>query len=95
MQKHTLYDIFNNFKCNDNIIHININESEGTYNIGDKLNCIFENGEFDYTIVEIQSNYNVVDKNIESGDIFTNEKIVGDFKRVESHFECICYRRTS
>ena len=34
-QKWTLYDIYSNFKCNGNIIHININDYEGTYNVGD------------------------------------------------------------
>jgi|688.fasta_scaffold2810610_1 hypothetical protein len=33
-QKGTLYDIYSNFKCNGNIIHITINDYEGTSNVG-------------------------------------------------------------
>ncbi len=29
--KRTLYDIYSNFKCNGNIIHINVNDYEGTH----------------------------------------------------------------
>ena len=34
-QKGTSYDIYSNLKCNGNIIHINKNDYEGTYNVGD------------------------------------------------------------
>ena len=37
----TLYDIYSNFKCNGNIIHININDCGGTYNVGDQLNLYY------------------------------------------------------
>ena len=49
-QKGTLYDIYSNFKCNGNVIHININDYEGTYNVGDILHCIADKGEVNYTI---------------------------------------------
>jgi hypothetical protein len=42
-QKGTLYDIHSNFKCNGNIVHINIDDYEGTYNVGDVLYCITDN----------------------------------------------------
>ncbi len=40
-QKGTLHDIYSNFKCNGNIIHININDYESTYNVGDVLNLYY------------------------------------------------------
>ena len=42
-QKGTLYDIHSNFKCNGNIVHINIDDYEETYNVGDVLCCITDN----------------------------------------------------
>jgi hypothetical protein len=42
VQKVTLYDIYavySKFKCNRNMIHINKNDYEGTYNIVDVSNC--------------------------------------------------------
>ena len=42
--------IYSNFKCNENIIDININDYEGTYNVGDILHCIADKGEVNYTI---------------------------------------------
>ena len=50
---------------------MNIYEYEGTYNVGDKLNCILPNGEIDYAKKEIHSNYTIVGNNIKSGDNFT------------------------
>ena len=44
--------MYSNFKCNGNIIHININDYEGTYNVVDVLNCITKKGEVNYTIIE-------------------------------------------
>ena len=43
------------------------------------MNCILQSWEIDYTIIEIPSNYIIVDKNIESVDIFVNGKIVDHF----------------
>ena len=37
--------IVSNFKCNGNIIHININDYEGTYNVGNVLYCIADKGD--------------------------------------------------
>ncbi len=71
----TSYDIYNNFKCNDNTIHINMNEHERTSNVGYKLNCMLKNGEFAYRTIEIYNNYTVVDKILECGDVFINGKI--------------------
>jgi hypothetical protein len=39
-----LYDIYNDFRCNDSIIQITITDYEGVYNIGDRLNCMFKVG---------------------------------------------------
>jgi hypothetical protein len=61
-QKGTLYYICTNFKCNGNIFHININDYEGTYNVGDVLNCITEKGEVNYTIIEKYDNNIIVDE---------------------------------
>ncbi len=47
---------------NGNIIHININDYDGTYNIGDVLNCITDKGEVNYTIIEKYYNNIIVDK---------------------------------
>ena len=84
-QKGTLYDIYSNFKCNGNIIHININDYEGTYNVGDVLNCITEKGEVDYTIIEKYDNNIIVDKGIDGSDIFINGKIVDDFNILDKN----------
>ena len=44
-------NIYNSiFKRNGNIIHININDYEGTYHVGDVLNCITDKGEVNYFI---------------------------------------------
>ena len=67
-QKGTLYDIYSNFKCNGNIIHINMNDYEGTYNVGDVLNCITEKGEVNYTIIEKYDNNIIVDRVIDGSD---------------------------
>ena len=64
-QKGTLYDIYSNFKCTGNIIHININYFEGTYNVGDVLNCITEKGEVNYTTIEKYYNTIIVDRVID------------------------------
>ncbi len=42
IQKRTLKDIYNEFRCTT--IHITIAEYEGVYNIGDRLNCMFIGG---------------------------------------------------
>jgi hypothetical protein len=44
--------IYSNFKCNGNIIHININDCEGTYNVGDVLHCIADKGDVNYIMTE-------------------------------------------
>jgi len=44
IQKGKLYDIYNDFRCNDNIIQITITDYEGVYNIVDRLNCMFKGG---------------------------------------------------
>ena len=49
-QKNPSYDIYNFFKYNDYIVHIDINEYEGTYNVGDKSSFTLTIGEFDCTI---------------------------------------------
>ena len=49
-QKNPSYDIYNFFKYNDYIVHIDINEYEGTYNVGDKSSFTLKIGEFDCTI---------------------------------------------
>ena len=67
-QKGTLYDIYSNFKCNGNIIHININDYEGTYNVGDVLNCITEKGEVNYTIIEKYDINIIVNRVIDGSD---------------------------
>ena len=51
-QKGTLYDIYSNFKCNGNIIHININDYEGTYNVGYVLHCSADKSDANYTIIK-------------------------------------------
>jgi hypothetical protein len=76
----TLYDIYKVFKMNNNIIHININEYEGTYNIGDKLSYVLkDNTEGILTIKQIFDNYIVIDEIIDETDIFINGKIISDF----------------
>jgi hypothetical protein len=76
----TLYDIYKVFKMNNNIIHININEYEGTYNIGDKLSYVLkDNAEGILTIKQIFDNYIVIDEIIDETDIFINGKIISDF----------------
>jgi len=60
LKKGTLYDICSNFEWNGNIIHININEYEGTYNEGDVPNCIADKGEVNDTIIEKYDNYTIV-----------------------------------
>jgi hypothetical protein len=85
-QKGTLYDIYSNFKCNGNIIHININDYEGTYNVGDVLNCITEKCEVNYTIIEKYDNNVIVDKVIDGSDIFINGKIVDDFNILDKNY---------
>jgi hypothetical protein len=57
--------IVSNFKCNGNIIHININDYEGTYYVGDVSNCIADKGEVNYTTIEKYDNYIIVDKVID------------------------------
>ena len=65
---------------NNNIIHININEYEGTYNIGDKLSYVLkDNAEGILTIKQIFDNYIVIDEIIDETDIFINGKIISDF----------------
>ena len=78
-QKGALYDIYSNFKCNGNIIHININDYEGTYNVGDVFHCIPDKGEVNLTSKEKYDNYIIVDSGIDGSDIFINGKIVDDF----------------
>ena len=56
-QKGTLCDIYGDFKCNGNIIHININDYEGTYNVGDVLHSITDKGKVNYTIIEKVEKY--------------------------------------
>ena len=85
-QKGTLYDIYNNFKCDGNIIHININDYEGTYNVGDVLNCITQKYEVNYTIIEKYDNKVIVDKVIDGSDIFINGKIVDDFNVLDKNY---------
>jgi hypothetical protein len=85
VQKNTLCDIYNNFKCSDNIIHININEYEGTYNVSDKLICILKNGEFDCAIQEIHNTYIIIGKFSET-DIFKNGKIEDDFDTLDKNY---------
>ena len=85
-QKGTLYDIYNNFKCDGNIIHININDYEGTYNVGDVLNCITQKYEVNYTIIEKYDNNVIVDKVIDGSDIFINGKIVDDFNVLDKNY---------
>ena len=84
-QKGTLYNICSNFKCNGNIIHININDYEGTYNVGDVLNCITQKYEVNYTIIEKYDNNVIVDKVIDGSDIFMIDKIVDDFNTLDKH----------
>ena len=43
--------IYKKFKCNDNINH-KIHEHEGTLDVGDRLNCILKNGEFECEMQE-------------------------------------------
>ena len=81
-----MYDIYGNFKCNGNIIHININDYEGTYNIGDVLNCITGKGEVNYTIIEKNDNNIIVDKVIDGSDIFINGKIVDDCNILDKNY---------
>ncbi len=70
-------------KCNRNIIHININDYEGTYNIGDVLNCVvLEKGEFNYAIIEKYD----VDKIIDCSDIFVNGKTVEDLIILDTNY---------
>ena len=85
-QKGTLYHIYSNLKCNGNIIHININDYEGTYNVGDVLNCITEKGEVNYSIIEKYDNNIIVDKVIDGSDIFINGKIVDDFNILDKNY---------
>ena len=75
-QKGTLNNTYSNCKCNGNIIHINVNDYEGTYNVGDVLNCITEKGEVIYTIIEKYDN----------SDIFINGKIVNDFNILDKNY---------
>ena len=49
-RKNPSYDIYNFFKYNDYIVHIDINEYEGTYHVGDKSSFTSTIGEFDCTI---------------------------------------------
>ena len=59
---YTLYDIYNDFRCNDNMIRITITDYQGVYKIGDISNCMFKGGtEVDYIIKEIYENYIVVE----------------------------------
>jgi hypothetical protein len=51
IQKGTLYEIYSSLKCNRNIIHININDDEGTYNVGDVLHCSTDKGEVNYIYI--------------------------------------------
>jgi hypothetical protein len=72
-QKGTLHDVYSNFKCNGNIIHININYCEGTYNVGVVLHCITDKVEVNYTINRIIEKYYfniIVDKVIDGIDIY-------------------------
>ena len=85
-QKGTLYDIYSNFKCNGNIIHININDYEGTYNVGEVLHCITDEGEVNLTIIEKYDNYIIVDHVIDGSDIFINGKIVDDFNILDKNY---------
>ena len=80
IQKGTLYDIYNDFRCNDIIMHITITDYEVVDNIDDRLNCMFKDGtEDDNTVKEIYENYIVVDNDLGSEDaIFVNGKIVED-----------------
>ena len=78
-QKGALYDIYSNFKCNGNIIHININDYEGTYNVGDVFHCIPDKGEVNLTSKEKYDNYIIVDKVMDGSDIIINGTIVDDF----------------
>ncbi len=40
--------------CNENIKNVNINDYEGSHNVGDKLNCVLKKGNvIDYLIAEI------------------------------------------
>ena len=81
-----MYDIYSNFKCNGNTIHVNVNDDEGTYNVGDVLNCITEKGEVDYTIIEKHDNNIIVDKVIDGSDIFIDGKIVDDFNILDKNY---------
>jgi hypothetical protein len=64
------YLIHSNSKCNGNIIHINFNDCEGTYNVGDAFNCITYKGEVNYTPIEKHDNNVIVDKVVDGSDIF-------------------------
>jgi hypothetical protein len=81
-----MYDIYSNFKCNGNTIHVNVNDDEGTYNVGDVLNCITEKGEVNYTIMEKCDNYILVGKVIDGSDIFIDGKIVDDFDILDKNY---------
>jgi hypothetical protein len=85
-QKRTLYDICSNFKYNGKIIHININDYEGTYDVGDVLHCITDKGEVNYTIAEKYDNNTIVDKFIDGSDILINGKVVDDFDILDKNF---------
>ena len=85
-QKGALYDIYSNFKCNGNIIHININDYEGTYNVGDVFHCIPDKGEVNLTSKEKYDNYIIVDSGIDGSDIFINGKIVDDFNILDKNY---------
>ena len=71
--------IYSNFKCNENIIDININDYEGTYNVGHVLNCITYEGEVHLSIIEKYDNDIIVDKVMDGSDIIINGTIVDDF----------------
>jgi hypothetical protein len=87
-EKGTLYDIYKVFKISNNIFYININEYEGTYNVGDKLSCVLKNGKDDDVIIkEIYENCIVMDKDIPNEDvIFINGKNVDDFHTLDKNY---------
>ena len=67
--------IYSNFKCIGNTIHVSINVYEGTYNVGNVLNCITDKGQVNCNIIEKYDYYKIGDKDIEGSDIFINGKL--------------------
>jgi hypothetical protein len=81
-----MYDIYTNFKCNPSIIHVNINDDEGTYNVGNVLNCCTGKSEVYYNIIEKCDNYIIVGKDIDGSDVFVDGKIFDDFIILDQNY---------